>query len=339
MRIGILGGGQLSRMLALAGYPLGFEFTFLEPTADACARELGRFICAPYQDQNALRQFADQVDIITFENENIPVDTLTFLNEYKPVRPGIKALTTSQDRLFEKTLFRSLDIPCAPFAQINSYEDLLTAAKTLSFPLFLKTRREGYDGKGQLKINNLSELEAINPTMLSNAIVEQGIAFQREVSLIAARSVSHEIVFYDICENRHQNGILIETQNKVDDPLFETAKTYLTRLLDALDYIGILCVEFFQVDNQLIANEMAPRVHNSGHWTIEGATTSQFENHLRAIANLPLGNTQSLGQATMRNLIGTMPNKNELLAQGHLHDYHKAPKPGRKLGHVTKVVF
>lgn len=342
MNIGILGGGQLSRMLALSGYPLGLTFTFLEPNAQSCAGALGHLIHAHYEDHQALLKLAKESNVITYENENIPLTTLEFLLAHQPVAPGVEALKISQDRLFEKNLFAELNIKTAPFIQVDSFADLKNIKNELTYPLFLKKRRQGYDGKGQVILKSDADLlQMEGSTFCQDAIVEQGVSFEREVSLIAVKSHSNEVKFYDISENIHKDGILIQTQNKPNDPIFSIAKAYLSSILERLNYVGVLCVEFFQQGDTLIANEMAPRVHNSGHWTIEGAVTSQFENHLRAILDWPLGETRSIGRATMQNLLGIIPDKKTLLTDPllHLHDYHKEAKAGRKLGHTTKVDF
>ncbi len=339
MRIGILGGGQLSRMIALAGIPLGLDFCFYEPNKPCCAASLGEVIYAAYEDEKALQTFAEQVDIITYENENIPVKTIQFLQRLKPVYPDKQALETSQDRLFEKNLFTSLNIPTAPYFEVNNKEELLKAIAKTGFPALLKKRRGGYDGKSQSRIYKASDLEAISDEQCSDTILEGFVAFEREVSLIAARSKSGEVVFYDLCENLHREGILFRTVNKITDSAFDLARDYLNQLMKHLDYVGVLVLEFFQEKSQLLVNEMAPRVHNSGHWTIEAAMISQFETHLRSIMGWPLGRTDSLAYATMYNLIGKIPDVKALLKypELHLHDYQKTARPGRKLGHVTSL--
>ena len=337
MKIGILGGGQLSRMLVLAGVPLGLQFFFYEPNETSAVVGLGDITRGRYDDYAALKTFADKVDVITYENENIPVKTLEFLESHKTVYPGKNALAIMQDRLFEKTLFNDLKIPTNTFFIINNKHDLQSAAETLGYPLLLKQRTQGYDGKGQIKLNSAQDLNQLTEADCQNIIAEEWVPFDREVSLIAARNKSGDIVFYDIAENTHHNGILHKTRNKINDPIAPIAQDYLTRILNHLDYIGVMAIEFFERDGNLIANEMAPRVHNTGHWTIDAAEISQFENHLRAILNWPLGVTTSLFAASMHNIIGTMPNRQEVLAQPsvHLHDYHKTERPGRKIGHVT----
>lgn len=337
MKVGILGGGQLSRMLALAGIPLGLEFCFYEPKAESCVASLGQVIYGAYDEEEKLQQFAEQVDLITYENESIPAATLSFLEKLRPVYPDKKALIASQDRLAEKNLFQALSIPTAQYQPVNSKAELLTLLAEMSFPLFLKKRHGGYDGKGQRLLMNKKDAEAVPEEFCQDALIESYVDFVREVSLIAARNRSGHIEFYDLSENRHRNGILFRTVNRIQDPQFELAVELVDRIMEELQYVGVLAVEFFQQGERLLANEMAPRVHNSGHWTIEGAETSQFENHLRAILDWPLGKTGSRCQATLYNILGEFPAKEQLLKYPrlHLHDYQKSPLPGRKIGHVT----
>ncbi len=339
MKIGILGGGQLSQLLALAGIPLGLEFYFYTHAANCSAQGLGTLCLGDYQNFAALSAFAEKVDLITYENENIPVEVLTFLAGKKPVFPDKMALTHSQDRLLEKKLFQTLGIPSNQFMPVDHLEDLHKAIQTLGYPLVLKKRSEGYDGKGQVIISEKTDLTPLH-TSLKSTLAEEFIPFEREVSLIAARNSSGDCVYYDLSENQHKNGILRHTRNRPNDPLFIEAKKILKKLLEHLQYVGVLTIEFFVKDQQLIANEIAPRVHNSGHWTIEGAATSQFENHLRSILNWPLGLTQSLGNANLYNILSEMPAISSLLAIPglHIYDYRKSPRPNRKLGHVTLVM-
>lgn len=337
MKIGILGGGQLSRMLALAGIPLGFKFSFYFPKGDHALNELGKIYHGEYHDAEKLRTFANEVDIITYENENIPLATLELLKQIRHVYPDKKALQISQDRLREKQFFCDLNIPTNHFIEINSRADLLHAVENLGYPFILKKRTEGYDGKGQYKIHQDTNLDLITDESCHHCIAEQWVSFNREVSLIAATNHGGESVFYDICENTHKNGILFKTMNRIGDPVFDMARGYLDKIIHTLDYVGILTVEFFQIDNTLIANEIAPRVHNSGHWTLDASITSQFENHLRSITNLPLGDTASLAHVVMYNILNQMPDKNKML-KFHglkLYDYCKTPMAKRKLGHVT----
>jgi 5-(carboxyamino)imidazole ribonucleotide synthase len=340
VRIGILGGGQLGRMLALAGYPLGLEFAFYDPDKNCCSKELAPTTHAEFNDSDALIRFANSVDILTYENENIPIETLKIVNAHKPINPTIDAIRLFQDRWLEKNFIKELRIPTADFLLVESVADARQAAEKLHLPFILKSRRFGYDGKGQIRIKTPEDLQQLTDERLSAGfIAEQYMHFQREFSIIAARGLTGEIAFYDLCENIHTNGILDRTVNKMVDPIFERAKKYVSDLANKLAYVGILSVEFFDVDNEAMINEIAPRVHNSGHWTIEGAYTSQFENHLRAILGLPLGETASRSEIEMHNIIGEMPDRAAVLKlpRTFLHDYGKSPRPGRKLGHVTSL--
>lgn len=337
MKIGILGGGQLSRMLALAGIPLGLEFVFYFPKKAHALAQLGQIIHGDYTDQVGLQVFAKQVDVITFENENIPVKTLDYLAEYCPVFPDKRALQAAQHRLLEKQFFNELDIPTNQYHAVDSQADLQAAVARLGYPFILKTCTQGYDGKGQVKITHPQQLTALSPEQYQQSIAEEFIVFDREVSIVAARNRRGDCVFYDMCENTHHQGVLVKTQNKIADPIATLAEQYAKRLMTQIEYVGTLAIEFFQVGEQLIANEMAPRVHNSGHWTIDASITSQFENHLRSILDWPLGSPSSLTEATMYNLLSELPDQKTLLQFAGLrwHDYQKAPAAQRKLGHVT----
>ncbi len=338
MIIGILGGGQLARMMALAGHPLGHRFVFLDPAPDACAATLGELLVAPYDDHSALDRLAQKVDVVTFDFENVPASSLAFLTEKIPVFPPPAALQAAQDRLVEKNLFRQLGIATADYVAIDSRDDLTQALAQLGLPAILKTRTQGYDGKGQwLLRNQLDVTNAWSELAGRAAILEAFIAFEREVSAIGVRGQSGETLFYPLAENTHHNGVLFQTLSTSDDPMQGRAEQQTSLLLEALGYVGVIAVEFFQVGDSLLANEFAPRVHNSGHWTIEGAETSQFENHLRAVAGQPLGQALARGHFAMVNLLGAMPDAQAVLAipGAHLHDYGKAPRPGRKIGHVT----
>jgi 5-(carboxyamino)imidazole ribonucleotide synthase len=342
MRVGILGGGQLAQMLALAGIPLGIRFVCLEPQMSCSASSVSPIIQANF-DESGITQLAEMVDVLTFESENIPTAALRniLMDSHLPLYPSIKALETAQDRLLEKQFFTRLNIPVAEFLQIDQVEDVYAALEKFGTPLLLKTRRQGYDGKGQLLVKTKEEAVAAFQTLSPNELIaEKWIAFDREVSLIAVRNQKGQIKFYPLTENVHQAGILRFSKAPfLDDALTLKAKNYLEVILTALEYVGVLSVEFFVYENELLVNEMAPRVHNSGHWTIEGAQTSQFENHLRAILNLPLGETDPLGYATMVNLIGELPPLEKLLETPdlHVHLYDKKPKKNRKLGHVTRI--
>lgn len=342
MKIGIIGAGQLGRMLGLAGLPLDFEFVLLDPAEQPPAAGIGRVIRAAFDDPAALEQLARASDVITYEFENVPVAAVESLQKLTPVYPPPKALLSAQDRVTEKQLFESLGIPVADWQVIDSIDDLQRASQTLGLPLIVKTRRMGYDGKGQYLVESEADLalawEALGGRLL---IAEKCIPFDCEVSAIGARSVSGQVVSYPLTENHHREGILRTSKAPATnaDDLAELGEQYLRQLLAALDYVGILTIEFFVVNGELLANEFAPRVHNSGHWTIEGARTSQFENHLRAICDLTLGSTTANGHCGMVNLIGRMPTPTTLLSTTdcHLHDYGKQPRPGRKIGHVTLV--
>jgi 5-(carboxyamino)imidazole ribonucleotide synthase len=328
-------------MLALAGYPLGLRFRFLDPSPGSPAGQIAEHIVAEYTDAHALRTFAAGLDVITYEFENVPVDSARTLVQHALVYPPPEALEASQDRLNEKTLFRRLGIPTPPFAPVNTREELDEAIHNVGYPAVLKTRRLGYDGKGQMVIRDAAEAEAAWQG-LSGAplILESLIEFEREASLLAVRGRDGQIAIYPPIENHHRDGLLRLSLAPALDfpPLFHSlAEAYVKRVLTALNYVGVLAIEFFLTGDRLYANEMAPRVHNSGHWTIEGAETSQFENHLRAGLGWPLGSTAPRGYSAMLNLIGEAPPVGGLLKleNAHVHLYGKAPRPGRKLGHLT----
>ncbi len=338
MKIGVLGGGQLARMLALAGYPLGLGFVVLEPAADACAAPLAGHIQAAYDDPDALQRLAAEVDLVTYEFESVPAAAVEQLGASLPVFPPANSLATARDRSHEKNLFHELGIETAPFSEVHDLQTLRLAVEKIGFPAVLKTRTLGYDGKGQQVLRAGDDLQAAWEAIgRAPAILEGLIGFEREVSIIAVRSASGELAFYPLAENHHENGILRLSTCLHDDPMQALAENYAQRLLENLNHVGVLAIEFFQIGSHLLANEMAPRVHNSGHWTIEGAETSQFENHLRAILGLPLGGTAAVGHAAMINLIGELPDAPAILGlkNTHLHLYGKAPRVGRKIGHIT----
>lgn len=341
MIIGVLGGGQLGRMLALAGYPLGLSFRFLEPSPEAPVGILAEQRIGSYDDVQTVDDFAAGLELITYEFESIPVSAVRRLAERVPVYPPPQALETAQDRLHEKSLFQRLDIATPAFAAVQSEAELSAATHKIGLPAVLKTRRLGYDGKGQMVLRERDDVgrawQALGGKPL---ILESFVPFQREVSVLGVRGRDGTTAFYPLVENHHRDGILrlsLAPAPNATPELQRLAESYALRILDALDYVGVLAIEFFQHEGKLLANEMAPRVHNSGHWTIEGAETSQFENHLRAILNLPLGVTAALGHAAMLNLIGSVPDVTDIFAVPgtHLHLYGKQPRPGRKLGHVT----
>lgn len=338
MIIGVLGGGQLARMLALAGLPLGFEFVFYDPSANPCAATLGRHLQGEFDDTEKLTALARKADLLTMETENIPAQCVEFLAALKPVRPGVAALTAAQDRLREKEIFRELGIPTALFRPVDSLQSLRQALDDIGLPAVLKTRTLGYDGKGQYVLRTTEDIEAAWQTLNGfSLIVEKMVDYDREISIIAVRGLAGNMMFYPISENVHQKGILRLSRSCPGDPAQKQAEALAAKVLEKLDYVGVLALELFQVGANLVANEIAPRVHNSGHWTIEGAVTSQFENHLRAIAGLPLGRTDLTGHAAMVNFIGSKPDLAQLLAlRGvHVHLYGKTERPGRKIGHAT----
>ena len=339
--IGVLGAGQLARMLALAGIPLGFKFLYVDPSHSSPASLLGEQIVAPFEDVTALQKLADCSDLITYEFENIPVSVVRNLAQTCSVFPPPIAWESSQDRLLEKQFFNQHGIETAPFYPVDDQPSLEQAIAVLKLPLILKTRRLGYDGKGQFLVKSLEDaITAFKELGQKGIIVEGFVKFDRELSCIAVRGIDGATFFYPLVENFHHDGILrlslAPAQVHATD-LNLQASAQVGRILQALDYVGILAVEFFEKEGRLIANEMAPRVHNSGHWTIEGAETSQFENHIRAVAGLPLGDPKPRGFSAMINIIGSMPDASKVLKipGAHLHDYGKEPRAGRKLGHLT----
>ena len=340
MKVGVVGGGQLGRMMGLAGIPLGLEFRFLDPVREAPAAAVGELVVGALDDPTALRTLAKGVDRLTYEIENIDVAPLAALTPAPA--PPIEALAVAQDRCQEKAMFEALEIPVAAYAIVASAEDLAGAAAGVGFPAVLKATRMGYDGRGQRFVDNEAQLRAAWQDLTSDtAILESRIDFDREVSMIGVRSADGDHRFYPLTENRHEDGILRVSRAPAAAAaaVEQQARRHLAAIMAEVDYVGVLTVEFFQQGNRLLANEMAPRVHNSGHWTIEGAVTSQFENHLRAICGLPLGSAESLGFAAMVNLLGSIPPAEQLLADPelHLHDYGKSPRSNRKVGHCTLV--
>lgn len=338
--IGVIGAGQLGQMLGLAGKSLGLDFLFLDPGDDPPAASAGRVLKYPFDSEEGLRKLAAGSDLVTYEFENVPAAAIRKLAAHTTVYPPPAALEQAQDRLLEKQLFLSLGIPVPDFAAIETVADLEQASEALGLPLVLKTRRFGYDGKGQRVLRDRKQApEAFAALGARDLIAERLVPFDREVSAIGARSPGGEVALYPLTRNEHEDGILSVSRAPVESNLQELAADYLMRLSTRLEYVGVLALELFVVGDALLANEYAPRVHNSGHWTIEGAETSQFENHLRAILGMPLGSTRTRGAAGMLNLIGAMPqDRTPFDAPGcYLHDYHKAPRPGRKLGHVTVI--
>ncbi|MGH8278358.1 MAG: 5-(carboxyamino)imidazole ribonucleotide synthase [Gammaproteobacteria bacterium] len=341
-KVGIIGGGQLGRMLALAGYPLGIHSILLASSADAPAAQVAEVLIGALDNAPQIAKLAKRVDVLTYEIENVPVTALTGLPPETRLRPPLVALTAGQDRLLEKQLFEAMRIPTTRYRTVDGMLDLESAAQEIGYPAMLKTRRLGYDGHGQRVIRSPGDLgSAFNALGGVPLILEEFIEFDREVSLVSVRNVQGATAFYPLTENHHREGILrlslAPCPNHVR--LQATAERYLERILQHFDYIGTFTVEFFVKRGRLYANETAPRVHNSGHWTIDGAVTSQFENHMRAILGLPLGSTATLGYSAMVNFIGEMPPLEAVLKipGAHYHDYGKAPRPNRKLGHATLV--
>jgi 5-(carboxyamino)imidazole ribonucleotide synthase len=338
--VGVLGGGQLGRMLGIAARNLGLELTFLDPSAESPASAVGELIVADYCDRDALTRLSGAA-VVTFEFENVPVEAVRALEAQGRVYPSSRALEVAQDRLNEKTCFRSLGIGTPAFEAVETWSELEAALQRVGFPAVLKTRRFGYDGKGQAVLHTTADAQLAFERLGGAPLILEGfVRFQRELSVIAVRSKSGQIVCYPLVQNHHTGGILRKTvapAPNVTAALQTAANQHIEKLLQHLDYVGVLALELFEVDGALIANEIAPRVHNTGHWTIEGAHTSQFENHLRAILGLPLGETDAVSPCAMLNLIGTAPNAAAILAvpDAHLHWYGKQPRPGRKVGHVT----
>lgn len=341
MNIGVLGAGQLGRMLALAGYPLANRFTFLDTTGHPSAG-IGEVIIDT--DQSQLAAFLAKVDLVTYEFEHLPVALVRTIEEHRPVYPSSEAIRICQNRAEEKALFDRLGIPTPGYRLVESAEALEAAVRELGAPVVAKSVTEGYDGKGQAVIRDPGEAgDAWREIGHPRLIVEAFVDFVREVSIIAVRGRDGQVVFYPMAENQHVDGILRYSIAPIPDleaAVQHTADGYIRALLDALDYVGVLTLELFQcADGSLLANEMAPRVHNSGHWTLDGAVTSQFENHLRAIQGLPLGDTQARLPTAMVNVIGREADNAAVLAMAdaHLHRYAKSERPGRKLAHINLV--
>jgi 5-(carboxyamino)imidazole ribonucleotide synthase len=340
--IAVLGGGQLGRMLALAGIPLDVGFRFLDPVAGAPAGAVGDLVVGPLGDEDALTEVARGASVVTYEWEGVPADAARFLARDLTVRPGARSLEVAQDRLTEKETFRRLGIATPIFRAVDDLASLRAAVEEVGLPAVLKTRRGGYDGKGQAVLRAAGDVDPAGAELGAGAVplvLESLVPFDRELSVLAVRSADGEVACWPLVENHHEQGILRVSRAPAADAPQEVAETLAARLLDDLDHVGVLAVELFDAGGELLANEIAPRVHNSGHWSIEGAVTSQFENHVRAVLGWPLGSTAARGRSAMVNCIGVMPPPDAVLAipGAHLHDYGKAPRRGRKLGHVTVV--
>ncbi|ALE52063.1 phosphoribosylaminoimidazole carboxylase [Candidatus Thioglobus autotrophicus] len=341
MKIGVLGAGQLGRMMAISGYPLNHQFGFSGYSANEPSALLGHMFA---QEDNAdnIESLVAFADVITYESENTDIEMLREINKDIPVYPGEKSLFTTQHRGREKALFEQLDIPCAPYKMVNSLAELEKAGTHIGLPAILKTATEGYDGKGQFLIRREDQVkEAFESMNGVESILEGFVNFKRELSLIAVRGIDNDHKYYPLVENTHHDGILrltIAPAQNIDPEVQKTAELYMQTLLDEMDHVGVLTIELFETENGLVVNEMAPRVHNSGHWSIEGANTSQFENHIRAISGMPLGDTTPTHNfSAMVNIIGKIgPVKIALnMANAHLHLYDKTERDNRKLGHIN----
>ena len=337
--VGIFGGGQLGRMMAQAALPLNIQCTFLEASTDCPSAILGQVISS--QEENGLEKFIQSADVFSLEFENTPLTAVDQLIQSKQIYPPRQALAIAQNRLLEKSLFDELDIPVAPYRAVDSLESLQQAVSDLGFPIVLKTATGGYDGKGQFVLKNEAQIgEAWDELGTAKSLIaESFVQFNREVSIIAVRGQDGEVRTWDLAENHHHHGILSHSIVPAPNSLHlqPIAEDYITRLLNHLDYVGVLTLELFVTEQGMFANEMAPRVHNSGHWSIEGSVCSQFENHIRAVAGLPLGSTKTIRPTVMVNIISQHPNSALILAldSAHLHLYDKSEREGRKLGHIT----
>lgn len=345
MTVGVLGGGQLARMLTLAGVPLGVRFQVLDNHAEVCAGEVAPVMASAWDDQTVLAEFAAQVDVATFDFENVPADTARWLTGHTRVAPNPDALAVAQDRLAEKTTFADIGLPTADFRTVDTREDLQRAVKETGTPAILKTRRMGYDGKGQFRLKSDTDVDAAwqalgEPAGKYGLILEAFVPFDYEVSVVAVRSAAGEFRCWPLTRNWHVEGVLsmslapaCPANEAITAKAFEHART----LAEKLDYVGVFALELFAKGDEVLGNEMAPRVHNSGHWSIDGAVTSQFENHVRAVAGLPLGDTAARCPSVMFNWVGELPDVNAFLhvPDAHWHDYGKDPRPGRKVGHAT----
>jgi len=342
--LGILGGGQLARMLALAAAPLGVKTLVVDGVADACAGQVAPLLVADWTDYAALEAFASKVDVVTFDFENVPAETAHWLAERVAVFPAPQALAVAQDRLAEKTMFRDCGLQTAAFMAVDTREMLDQALATIGTPAILKTRRLGYDGKGQFRLHSIAEADAAWASLGAAAarhglILEAFVPFQRELSVIAVRGRNGDFNTWPLTRNWHTDGVLSMSLAPAPDiDQLQGRATELARTLaERLGYVGVFALELFVKDGELLGNEMAPRVHNSGHWTIEGAHTSQLENHVRAVLGMPLGNGEARGVSAMFNWIGDLPDPAPVLrtVDAHWHDYGKQARPGRKVGHAT----
>ena len=342
--LGILGGGQLARMMVLAGTPLGVHFCVFDPVPDACAGQIAPLLNAGWNDFDVLSSWLPQVDAVTFDFENVPGSTAQWLAARTSVAPNSLSLTTAQDRVLEKNLFRECGLPTTEFATVSDRADLDAALARIHVPAILKTRRDGYDGKGQFRLKSLADADAAWAALGADAathglVLEAFVPFDFEASVIAVRARTGEFRTWPLTRNWHVNGVLSASLAPAPaaEVLGNAAIAHARAIADRLDYVGVFALELFARDGKLLGNEMAPRVHNSGHWTIEGAACSQFENHVRAVVGMPLGDTSARGCSCMLNWVGELPDRDALLSipGTHWHDYGKAPRPGRKVGHAT----
>jgi 5-(carboxyamino)imidazole ribonucleotide synthase len=342
--LGVLGGGQLARMLALAAAPLGINTLVVDSSSDACAGQVAPLVVADWTDYAALEAFAARVDVVTFDFENVPAETAHWLAERVAVFPAPQALAVAQDRLAEKTLFRECGLPTPDFKTVDTRDELDLALAAVGIPAILKTRRLGYDGKGQFRLKHLGDADAawdaLGPQAARHGLIlEAFVPFERELSVIAVRGRDGDFRTWPLTRNWHTDGVLamsLAPAPDIDD-LQQRATDLARTLAERLNYVGVFALELFVKDGQLLGNEMAPRVHNSGHWTTEGACASQFENHVRAVLGMPLGDTGVRGMSAMFNWIGDLPDRDALLGtvDAHWHDYGKQARPGRKVGHAT----
>jgi 5-(carboxyamino)imidazole ribonucleotide synthase len=341
--VGIVGGGQLGMMLAEAGARIGIDCLTLDPATDSPASHVARALVGDYDDETKLAELAAAADVVTYEFENVPVASARFLAERVEVFPPPESLEFAQDRLLEKTLFEDVGLAVAPFSAVSSKEELFEALEVVGVPSVLKTRRLGYDGKGQVRLESVDEAEdAWRTAGEVPSILESLVPFERELSILGVRGKDGAAAFYPLVENVHRDGILRLSTAPAPDvtpELQAEAERHALAVMERLGHVGVLAIELFAVGERLLGNEMAPRVHNSGHWTIEGAATSQFENHLRAISGRELGSTSPSAYSAMVNLIGSVPPKGSFDPEPgvHLHLYGKASRPGRKLGHITVI--
>lgn len=338
MKLGIVGGGQLGRMLAQAALPMGVTTTVLDPAEDACAKRVADQILGNYDDLSAVSQLIENADVLTFEFENVTPEAVSLCEGARPTAPNAQALAQARDRWDEKSMFQGLQIPTAPTLPVADQASLEKAVQEIGLPAILKTRTLGYDGKGQKRLMSELDVEGAFVELGGVPLVLEGfVEFQYEVSCIGVRNRQGDIRCYPLAKNDHQHGMLVRSQPIIQGKLQQQAEAAIEKVMTHLQYVGVLAVEFFVTEAGLLVNEMAPRVHNSGHWTIEGCASSQFENHVRAVCDLPLGDTTVRTPVAMLNVIGARPERAKLLSIPgvHLHDYGKAARPARKIGHVT----